>query len=143
MIVRELKTVYKNTGVEIKDYSKINMPSQAVNILRDFYSTLDTHLENFVVIYLSTNNKPLAIKLLSIGTEKATLVSIKELIRHALNLSATGLIISHNHPSGNLDASDADKNITEKVKSACNIFDIELLDALIITETDYISITNG
>ena len=65
-----------------------------------------------------------------------TSVDVRVIFNAALNCLATGLIISHNHPSGRLEPSQSDKRITQKIKEGCEILDISLIDHIIITEFD-------
>jgi DNA repair protein RadC len=68
-----------------------------------------------------------------------TVVDVRMLYTLALNCCATSIIVAHNHPSGKLQASDADKAITKKLKQAGEILDIKLLDHLILTDEGHLS----
>lgn len=99
----------------------------------------DLHHEEFWVLFLNNSNKVLAKQQLSKGGITGTLVDVRLLMKKALEIGATALIACHNHPSGTLKISDADKQITNKIKTAGISLDIKLLDHLIITEQDYTS----
>jgi len=73
------------------------------------------------------------------GGLTATIVDVRLLFKSALELAAIGVIVCHNHPSGKLQPSNADKQITQKIKNAGETLDIKLLDHLIVTEKDYFS----
>ena len=76
---------------------------------------------------------------LSKGGITGTLVDVRLVLKNALEVGATGIILAHNHPSGTLKPSEADKQITAKIKTAGTALDIKLLDHLIITEQAYVS----
>ena len=76
---------------------------------------------------------------LSKGGITGTLVDVRLVLKTALQIGAIGLILTHNHPSGTLVPSQADKNITQKLKIASESIDIKVLDHLIITEKAYFS----
>jgi len=99
----------------------------------------DLHQEEFWVLFLNNSNKVLIKQQLSKGGITGTLVDVRLLMKKALEIGATALIACHNHPSGTLKISEADKQITNKIKIACISLDIKLLDHLIITEKDYTS----
>ena len=95
--------------------------------------------EEFWVLLLNNSNKVIYKLQLSKGGLTQTVVDIRMLFKTALEHLATALILVHNHPSGQLVASGADKDITQKIKLAGNSLDIKLLDHLIITQTGYLS----
>ena len=99
----------------------------------------DLELEQFWVLYLNNANKVLAKLNLSKGGITATLVDVRLLLKRALELNSTGLILCHNHPSGTLRASEADCKLTEKVKVSAKLMDIQLLDHIIVTDQSYFS----
>jgi DNA repair protein RadC len=95
--------------------------------------------EEFWVLFLNNSNKVIAKTQLSKGGITGTVVDVRLVFKMGLEMGATGLILCHNHPSGTLVASDADKQITKKIKSAGESLDIKLMDHLIVTETNYFS----
>jgi len=95
--------------------------------------------EEFWIVYLNNSNKILSKAQLSKGGITGTLVDVRIVFKSALEMGATSLILCHNHPSGTLVPSDADKQITKKLKSAGDSLEIKVLDHLIITETNYFS----
>lgn len=99
----------------------------------------DLHHEEFWVLFLNNSNKVLSKQQLSKGGITGTLVDVRLLMKKALEIGATALIVCHNHPSGTLKISEADKQITEKINRAGISLDIKLLDHLIITEQNYTS----
>lgn len=95
--------------------------------------------EEFWIIYLNNSNKVIQKNQLSKGGITGTLVDVRLVLKNALEVSATGLILVHNHPSGTLKPSIADKQLTQKLKNAAESLDIKVLDHLIITEKAYFS----
>ena len=116
---------------------KIKSSLDAVTILQPLLGDLEH--EEFWVLYLNNSNKVLAKHQLSKGGFTATLVDVRLLYQKALKLSAVGIIVSHNHPSGKLRPSKSDIELTNKIKEAGVTLDIKLLDHLIITEKMYFS----
>ena len=95
--------------------------------------------EEFWVLFLNNSNKVLAKHQVSKGGLTATVVDVRLLFKRALELASVAMIICHNHPSGKLTPSEADKQLTQKIKNAGLTLDVKLLDHLIITEKDYFS----
>lgn len=95
--------------------------------------------EEFWIVYLNNSNKVVHKSQLSKGGITGTLVDVRLVLKQALELGAVGLILAHNHPSGTLKPSTADKQITEKLKKASEALDIKILDHLILTQHDYLS----
>ena len=95
--------------------------------------------EQFVVLYLNRANKVIGSYQLSKGGITGTIADVRLILSVALKTLATGLILAHNHPSGNLKPSEADKQITSKIRQAAKLLDIELLDHIIISSEGYYS----
>ncbi|WP_303318161.1 DNA repair protein RadC [Flavivirga abyssicola] len=98
--------------------------------------------EEFWIIYLNNSNKVIQKNQLSKGGITGTLVDVRLVLKNALEVGATGLILAHNHPSGTLKPSESDKQITKKLKKAAQSIDIKVLDHLIITEKAYFSFSD-
>ncbi len=103
----------------------------------------DLNHEEFWVIYLNNSNKIIYRKQLSIGGITGTMVDTRLVFNKAIELLATGIILCHNHPSGTLKPSGADKNLTIKITQAGETLDIKVLDHLIITEKGYFSFADS
>lgn len=100
--------------------------------------------EESKIILLNRANFVLGIHNLSKGGISGTVVDVRIILGIALKCNASGIILVHNHPSGSMIASEADKKITEKLKNACNLLEISLVDHLIISKNDYYSfVENG
>jgi DNA repair protein RadC len=95
--------------------------------------------EEFWILYLNNSNKVISKSQLSKGGIIGTLVDVRLVFKSALEIGATSLVLCHNHPSGSLIPSDADIQITKKIKLAGESLDIKVLDHIIITETRYYS----
>jgi DNA repair protein RadC len=95
--------------------------------------------EEFWILYLNNANKIIETFQISKGGITGTLVDVRITLRKALELGAVSLILAHNHPSGNLNPSEADKQLTLKLKTAAESMDIKILDHLIVTEKSYFS----
>lgn len=116
---------------------KITSSQDAFSILENHYA--DLQVEEFWVIYLNRANKVISATKLSTGGVSATIVDPKLIFHQALAKLATGIIISHNHPSGNLKPSQQDIALTNKIKTAAKNLDINLLDHLIVAGNNYYS----
>ena len=116
---------------------KISSSKDVYNIMQPILGDLPH--EEFWVIFVNNSNKVLAKTQVSKGGLTATIVDVRLLFKQALELAAVGVLVCHNHPSGKLTPSSADKQLTEKIKQAGITLDIKLLDHLIITEKAYFS----
>ena len=97
--------------------------------------------EECKIILFNRANFVLGIYELSKGGISGTVVDIRIILSVALKCNASGIILVHNHPSGNLIPSDADKSITRKLKNACDLLEISLIDHLIISRDSFFSFT--
>lgn len=100
---------------------------------------IDQNREHFWVIGLENNNRILFIELISLGTVNKTLADPMEVFSFALQKRAVKIILCHNHPSGELKPSDADKDITDRLIQVGIIVSTEVLDHLIISTNSYLS----
>ena len=92
---------------------------------------------------LNRFNKVIGIVCISTGSVTSTIVDPKLIFGAALKAVATGIILAHNHPSSNLQPSDADKKLTAKLKAGAVLLEMEILDHLIITEDGYFSFADN
>jgi DNA repair protein RadC len=95
--------------------------------------------EQFVVLYLNRANRVIGSYQLSKGGITGTIADVRLILSVALKTLATGLILAHNHPSGSLKPSEADKQITNKIRQAAKLLDIELIDHIIMRSEGYYS----
>jgi DNA repair protein RadC len=111
-----------------KDASDIFMGNWDINTIE--------HIEQFKLILLNRSNKVLGVATISSVGISGTVTDVRVIFQYAIKANASGLIICHNHPSLSLNPSESDTKITQKIKEAGNIMDIQLLDHLIITAED-------
>ncbi len=116
---------------------KITCSKDVFNLLNPVIGDLEH--EEFWVLFLNNAHKVIQKKQISIGGKTGTLVDARIVFRSALEFGATGIIIAHNHPSGSLQPSVSDKDLTQKLKQGGHSLDIKVLDHLIITEKNYFS----
>lgn len=128
----------KRRGAEpLEDYDKITCSKDVFRIMHPHIADLDH--EQFWVLMLNNSNKVIFKFSLSKGGITATMVDTRLLFKSALAHGATSVILTHNHPSGTLQPSQADKTITQKIKKAGELLDIKVLDHIIVTEKTYFS----
>ena len=138
--IPEIELKYKSGKVK-----KINITSSqdAEKIFREFFDCDTLELtESFVVIYLNRANKTLGWQRVSQGGITGTIVDKRLILATALKCAATGIILAHNHPSGNINPSNTDKELTKQLKEASKLLDIVVLDHLIISEDNYFSFSD-
>ena len=126
---------------EALERPKITSSQAAFDIMQPIIGEL-IH-EEFWILYLNNSNKIIYKNQLSSGGITGTLVDIRLLFKKALELSAVGIIMCHNHPSGNLKPSHSDKDLTQRIIEAGKTLDIKILDHLIITEKAYFSFADS
>ena len=131
----------RRRGEEFLKVDKITSSKTAFEILQPVMGELEH--EEFWILYLNNSNKVLQKSQLSKGGITGTLVDVRIIMKQTLELGAVGLILAHNHPSGTLKPSKADKEITQKIKRASESLDIKVLDHLIITQKDYFSFADN
>ena len=118
----------------------ITNSQNAYEILKSLFPADTISLqEQFVVLYLNRANRVIGSYQLSKGGITGTIADVRLILSVALKTLATGLILAHNHPSGNLKPSEADKQITNKIRQAAKLLDIELIDHIIISNEGYCS----
>ncbi|MDR0230246.1 MAG: JAB domain-containing protein [Flavobacteriaceae bacterium] len=139
LIASEVELIYKSK-VKASQRPQITSSYSAYQIaLKAWDSNKIELLEQFKVLMLSNNNKVLGVLEAFSGGITGTIVDLRIIFSALLKANATAFLIVHNHPSGKLAPSDADRQITRKIKEASKILDITLLDHLIITVESYYS----
>jgi DNA repair protein RadC len=96
--------------------------------------------EHFVVLSLDIHNRLIKISNISVGSLNASIVHPREVFKEAIQSSAAQIMIAHNHPSGNPEASPEDVALTRRFEEAAKIFGIELIDHIIVTKDNYFSL---
>ena len=122
---------------EVGERPIIDSAEKAVELLSDIR---DKKQEYFVSLTLDGANRLIAKRVISIGTLTASLVHPREVFAEAVTDRAASIIVAHNHPSGNLEPSIADKEVTERLRQAGEILGIEVLDHLILGEGGFSSV---
>ncbi len=123
---------------------KITQTSEAFKFIRQFYGDDIEVFESVFILLMNRANNTIGYAKISQGGITSSVVDIKIIAKYALDTLASGVILAHNHPSGNMTPSSADKHITRKVKSALNLIDVELHDHIILhpNEHRYYSFAN-
>lgn len=136
-IAAALELGRRRRGEEALERQKITSSKSVYEVMQPIIGELKH--EEFWILYLNNSNKIIQKFQLSKGGITGTLVDVRLVLGKALELNATGLILVHNHPSGTLKPSEADKQITKKLKTAAESMDIKVLDHVIVTEKAYFS----
>ena len=139
MQVQEIKLKYNNKML-IDDAPKIDQPDLAAKIFRKYMKEEILYRESLYAIYLNKALKVKGIFKVSDGGIGASLADIRIILGIALKSFSSAIILAHNHPSGSLEVSHADKKLTKELKKASNVMNIKLVDHLIITKNEYKSI---
>jgi DNA repair protein RadC len=127
----------------VKDRSKFKIDSSRKS--HEYFQTIFENdmgldmVESAYAIYLSRNNNVIGWVKLSQGGLTGTVIDVRLVLSYALQCLAPAIVIAHNHPSGNLKPSQADINITNKLREACSLFEIRFLDHLIVSSDGYYS----
>lgn len=122
---------------EVSDRPIIDRPERAVAQLTDIR---DKKQEYFVCLSLDGANRLIAKRIITIGTLTSSLVHPREVFAEAIADRAAGIIVAHNHPSGNLAPSDADRQVTERLQQVGELLGIKLVDHIIVTHKSYASV---
>lgn len=136
-IVASMELARRRRGEEALELFKITSSKAIFELMQPIIGELPH--EEFWIVYLNNSNKVISKSQLSKGGITGTLVDVRLVYKTALETGATAVILCHNHPSGTLVASEADKQITKKLKLAGESLDIKVLDHVIITENGYFS----
>jgi DNA repair protein RadC len=122
---------------EAIDKQKITSSKSVFDLMQPIIGELPH--EEFWIIYLNNANKIQLKTQLSKGGITGTLVDSRLVFKQAIELSATSIILCHNHPSGTLKPSSSDITLTKKIKNGGDVLDIKILDHLIVTQNNYFS----
>lgn len=111
----------------------------AYNLIKNFYSDDIEILESSFILLLNNASKAIGYAKISQGGITGTVIDVRIVAKYAVDSLATSVILAHNHPSGNLNPSQADISMTEKVKNALALLDIKLIEHLILTVDGFYS----
>jgi DNA repair protein RadC len=126
---------------EPPEKSKITSSHDAFNVFQPLLGDLPH--EEFWILLLNRSNKIIEKYRISQGGISGTVIDTRLILKKALDKLASGIILCHNHPSGNKKPSEADKSITYKIQKAAKVMDISLLDHIIVADKDYFSFADN
>jgi DNA repair protein RadC len=136
-IAAALEVGRRRRGEDAAKIDKIGSSQDVYHLLQPILGDLEH--EEFWILFLNNSNKVLHKSQLSKGGITGTLVDVRLVMKQTIELGAVAIILAHNHPSGTLRPSAADKQITQKIKTASETLDVKVLDHLIITQKSYYS----
>jgi DNA repair protein RadC len=119
--------------------SRITNSETAYDYIRQFYQHDIQIYESSFVLLLNRANDTIGYAKISQGGVAGTVIDIKIVLKYVIDSLASGFIIAHNHPSGNLNSSVQDDDLTRRLKEVCDYVDCKLLDHIILTDTSYYS----
>lgn len=135
----EIKAISTNDCYPFADDIQLTDSTKAAEVLRQLIGSDLVISESFVCLFLNRANRPVGWAKISTGGISATIVDPRIVAKYAIDTLSSAVILAHNHPSGNVKPSEGDKQITKTLKSALILFDIKVLDHLIITEKSHFS----
>ncbi|MBL7971279.1 MAG: JAB domain-containing protein [Prolixibacteraceae bacterium] len=133
----EIEISYK-PKIKASELPKVVTSADAYDCLKSVFPSLD-YREYFYILCLNRNNKVLGYCQISAGGLCGTVADVRMIMQTGLKSNSCSIILSHCHPSGNLIPSEADKDLTKKIREAGKVLDITILDHLIITSESYLS----
>lgn len=137
--ISEIELTYKRK-VKADDRPKVSCSMDAYDLFRENWNDLTINLaEEFKVMLLDRNNRCMGIVPISKGGVSGTIVDPKLVFASALKARACSVILGHNHPSGNITPSEADKRLTKKLIDGGKYLDLPVIDHIIVTEDKYSS----
>ena len=144
MKLPKITMTIKRSNVAIDELYTITSSDSANRVFKKIFDS-DTicWTEESIILCLNRKNVVIGYYKLSSGGMSGTVVDSKVIFTIALKSGASAIILAHNHPSGNLKPSEADKNLTKKIVEGGKILDILLLDHLIITDNSYYSLADN
>jgi DNA repair protein RadC len=122
---------------------KITSSESAEKFIRQFYGDDLEIFESFFILLLNRANETIGYAKISQGGIVGTVVDKKILLKYVVESLASGIILAHNHPSGNTNPSQADLNITKDLQQLCNLVDSEVLDHVILTADSFYSFADN
>jgi len=136
--ISEVEITYHNK-VKASERPKITCSADSYRIFSAVWDHNMDHIESFYAMFLNRANALLGVSRVAVGGTTGTIADPKVIYQLALKVNAQSIIVSHNHPSGNLNPSVMDEQLTRKLKSAGTFLDISFLDHLILTSEAYYS----
>lgn len=139
-IIAALELGRRRKETMTQERPQITSSKDAFQLMAPIYA--DLNHEEFWIILLNTANRVIGKHKLSKGGRAGTVVDVKILFEEVLSYKATSVILTHNHPSGNLRPSDQDRVLTKRISEAGKLLDIKILDHLIFSDTTYYSFSD-
>lgn len=136
--ISEINVTYKSQIPENKR-PKISNSSDAEQIFRSVWEDDIELWESFYLMMLNRRNAVKGVKRIAVGGISGVVADVKIILGISLKTLSCGIVVAHNHPSGNIHPSEADKKLTDKLKQGCKLLDLSFLDHVILTATDYYS----
>jgi DNA repair protein RadC len=118
---------------------KISSSKDAEQFIRQFYGDDLQVYESFFLLLLNQANETVGYAKISQGGIAGTIVDVKIIAKYVVDTLSQAVVLAHNHPSGNIRPSQADENITTRIKATLNLFDCKVLDHIILTADNYFS----
>jgi DNA repair protein RadC len=118
---------------------KISSSKDAEQFIRQFYGDDLEVYESFFLLLLNQANETVGYAKISQGGIAGTIVDVKIIAKYVVDTLSQAVVLAHNHPSGNIRPSQADENITTRIKATLNLFDCKVLDHIILTADNYFS----
>ncbi len=145
MVIKKctVKMVREDLGDYNIDINRIVSPETCEDLLKQLTDIHNSTVEKFGMFSLNTKNAVIGIHILTIGTINSSLVSPRDVIQQALLNNANSIILWHNHPSGDPHPSYEDIKVTKRIKDACQLMDIKLLDHIVIGDNSYSMLAHG
>ncbi|WP_136469015.1 JAB domain-containing protein [Flagellimonas onchidii] len=137
--VGELTVIYRRTKLPTE---RVTTAEEASNYMRPYFDTCMDNHEEVKVLHLNRNNNVVNVHHVSSGSDNASIVPVKDIMRNAILIKTSAIILFHNHPSGSLKPSKADHDVTAKLKKASALMEVPLLDSIILTREGYYSFQN-
>jgi len=137
--VGELKVTYKRTKLPTV---KIKSAEDVQEFMYPFFDEIMDDHEEVKVLHLNRSHHVVNIHHVSSGSDGASIVPIKDIIRQAILIKTFSIVLLHNHPSSNLKPSKADIQISNKLKKAAELFEIQLIDSVILTRESFTSLSH-
>ncbi len=137
--ISEVELIYK-TKAKASECPHITCSEDAYKVLMSLWDENKIELvEQFQILLLNQANRVIAASVISTGGMTGTVADIRVIFATALKARACKIILAHNHPSGNLEPSTADREMTSKIKAAGEYMDLRVLDHLIVSNEGYYS----
>ena len=138
LMISEVNEVYLKRGQKkVTVAGPLNSPDEVVNVLRQMWGDDMDVVESFFIITLDVGNRVLGWAKISQGGISRTTIDTRIIAKTAIDALASGVIVAHNHPSGLLNFSTVDIKTTKTIKKALELFEITLLDHILLTEDGY------